>query len=88
MDIGVYSMATDNIKQVGKNLGHTRQQTRHSTRRFAANLPVVEKSLDRVGTLYTFRMDFYTYTTSPNVYIYIKFLPRFRTMSYVGAGNG
>jgi hypothetical protein len=81
-------MASDSLKQVGKDLKHTQDQTNHSTRRFAQNLPTVEKSLDRVGTLYTFRMDFYTHTTSPSVHIYIKVLPRFRSMRYVGAGNG
>jgi len=88
VDCGVRKMATDSLKQVGKDLRHTQDQTNHSTRRFAQNLPVIEKSLDRVGTLYTFRMHFYVYTTSPSVHVYIRFLPHFRSMGYVGAGNG
>jgi hypothetical protein len=81
-------MATDNLKQVSKSLGKTRQETRQETRRFAQNLPIVEKSADQVGTLYTFRMDFYTYTDSPQVYIDVYFYPRFRTLEWLGVGNG
>lgn len=80
-------MATDSLKQVSKRLGSTRQQTRYSTRRYAQNLPIVEKSLDRVGTLYTFRMSFFVYTGSPSVYLYVKFFPRFRSLEYIGAGS-
>lgn len=81
-------MATDSLKQVGKRLGQTKKQTQHSTRRYAQNLPIVEKSLDRVGTLYTFRMSFFIYTDSPSAYLTVKFFPRFRSLEYIGAGNG
>jgi len=88
MDIGVYGMATDSLKQVGKTLEHSRQQTKHSTRRVAYNMSIVEKSLDRVGTLYTFRMDFVTYTDSPSVYLEVRFFPKYKSMQYIGAGVG
>lgn len=81
-------MASDSLEQVGKNLGQTRKETQLQSRRFAQNLPVIEKSTDIVGTLYTFRMDFYTYTDSPVVYLDIIFFPRFRTLDWMSVNNG
>lgn len=81
-------MATDSLKQVSKTLSGVRQETRHSTRRFAENLPIIEKSSDLVGTLYTFRMEFYTYTDSPSVSLSVYIYPRFRTLEWLSVNNG
>ena len=72
----------DSLIQVGSALNKSQKSIQHVTRRFEENLPIVEKSLDRVGTLYTFKMEFLTYTDRPLVTLDIRFLPKFISPFY------
>jgi|PlaIllAssembly_1097288.scaffolds.fasta_scaffold04453_6 hypothetical protein len=73
---------TDSLVQLGGDFKKTQDHIQHVSRRFEENLPIVEKSLDRVGTLYTFKMEFLTYTDRPQVILDIRFLPKFISPFY------
>ena len=75
----------DSLIQVGKDFLESKEDIQHVSRRFVENLPIVEKSLDRLGTLYTFRMHFYTYTPKPVVSLDIEFFQKFISPFYVEA---
>jgi hypothetical protein len=76
-------MGYDSLIQVGKDLKEHKDSVEHITRRVAENFPVIEKSLDNLGTLYTFRMEFYTYTDHPVVSLDIEFFSKFISPFYV-----
>jgi hypothetical protein len=76
-------MGYDSLVQVGKDLQKSQEDIKHVTNRVSENLPIIEKSLDRIGTLYTFRMEFYTYTSRPAVLLDIDFSPKFVSPFYV-----
>jgi len=76
-------MGYDSLIQVGKDLRKNQENIKQVTERIAENLPVVEKTTDRLGILYTFRMEFYTYTDRPFVFLDIEFKPKFISPFYV-----
>jgi len=75
-------MGYDSLVQIGTGLGKTQDNIKHITKRVSENLPIIEKTLDRLGTLYTFKMEFYTYTDRPVVILDIKFIPKFISPFY------
>ena len=54
-------MATDKLVQVGKRIGRFQQETKHVSHYVSKNLPSVEESVDVLGTLYTYRLEFKMY---------------------------
>jgi len=75
-------MGYDSLVQIGTGLRKTQDGIKHITNRVSENLPIIEKTLDRLGTLYTFKMEFYTYTDRPVVILDIKFIPKFISPFY------
>jgi hypothetical protein len=72
----------DSLIQVGNDFLGSKKDIQHVSRRFVENLPIVEKSLDRVGKLYTFKMHFYTYTPRFIVSLDIEFFEKFVSLYY------
>jgi hypothetical protein len=75
-------MGYDSLVQVGTALQKDKESINHVTIRVSENLPIIEKTRDRVGALYTFRMEFYTYTEKPSVSLDIHFAPKFISPFY------
>lgn len=73
-------MALDRLAELGKVLDKTRGSIGSTTRDTAQNFPVIEKSLDLLGSLYTYRLEFKTYSNNSTVYLDLYFLPRFRAL--------
>jgi len=73
----------NSLIQVGNAFQETRDNVTHVTTRISHNSPIIEKSLDRLGTLYTYRLEFYTYTNRPTVSLDIEFLPKFISQFYM-----
>ena len=76
-------MGYDSLVQVGKDLQKNKEDIKHVADRISENLPVIEKSLDNLGALYTFKMEFYSYTSQPNIRLDIEFFPKFISPFYV-----
>jgi hypothetical protein len=72
----------DSLVQVGKNLLDTKENIEYVSDRFEENLPITEKSLDRLGKLYIFRMHFYTYSPKFIVSLDIEFFEKFVSSYY------
>jgi len=71
-------MATDKLTQVGKRIEKFQHETRHTTRYVSKNLPLVESSVDMLGSLYTYLLEFKVYngaTAKLDIIIYQKFKP-------------
>jgi hypothetical protein len=75
-------MGYDSLVQIGAGLQKSQDDIKHITNRVSYNLPIIEKSFDRVGALYKFKMEFYTYTNNPAVTLDIRFAPKFISPFY------
>lgn len=73
-------MAADRLNELSKRLDKTRREIRHTTRAVAQNHPTIERSLDMLGALYTYQLEFKTYTDSTQVMLDITIFPRFRSL--------
>jgi hypothetical protein len=73
---------SDSLIQVGRTTNKSKKDIQYVSDRFTENLPIVEKSHDRLGKLYTFRMDFYIYTPRPIVTLDIEIFQKFVSLYY------
>ena len=78
-----YFNINNSLIQVGNDLLESKEDIEHVTTRVSRNLPIIEKSIDRLGTLYIYRLEFCTYTNRPVVSLDIEFLPKFISPSYI-----
>ena len=72
---------SDTLIQLGKTFEDDRKSIKHTSRRVTKLEPIVEKSMDYVGTLYTYTMEFYTYGES-SVSLDIKFFEKHKNYFY------
>lgn len=75
-------MARDRIRAVGKNIEKFQNETRDYTRYASKTYPSVETSVDLIGTLYTYTLEFKLYG-GQSAYLDLTFLPKFKPIGVV-----
>lgn len=75
-------MYNNDLVELGKELDRNSKEIKHSSRRATKLNPIIEKSKDLVGSLYTYKMEFYTYGDESSVTLDIFFFEKVKNLIY------
>jgi hypothetical protein len=81
-------MASGSLRQLGKGLGKTKKEIDYTLQRYSQEFPMIEESLDTLGELTPFIMEFVTEIPKNNVSLSLYFSPVYGITQDYGYGGG